>query len=377
MKKALFLILLFATSLATSAQFKVFSSGNANVKCNTEYSMNNLSVGQFFNPNTISSYKNGILSQIQVMSWKFNVAIYGDSRHSSNINSGRAVGVLGVAGYSTDGYNYGVFGKLCGTQYGAGVYGSIYDDMADYLGGKYAGYFDGPTYVNDGLTALSIFIPSDTRLKENVVLLSETEKGSTLENLLGMNVIEYNYKQREIPEAERDTLSYNRGEIRQLKDRHYGLSVKELQANYPNLVKEGQDGYLSVNYVELVPVLIRAIQELKAELDVVKGVDTERKAPSITGVSAAKANGNMLYQNAPNPFKEQTIIRFSLADDVQNAAVCIFDMTGKTIKKLPISSGMDSVSIGGYELGEGMFLYSLIVNGQVIDTKRMVISKSY
>ena len=82
-----------------------------------------------------------------------------------------------------------------------------------------------------------------------------------------------------------------------------------------------------------------------------------------------------LYQNNPNPFKETTTIRFSLEDNVKTASVCIFDMTGKTLKKLPISSGTDSVSIGGHELGEGMFLYSLIVNGQVIDTKRMVISK--
>ena len=52
----------------------------------------------------------------------------------------------------------------------------------------------------------------------------------------------------------------------------------------------------------------------------------------------------------------------------------VIDMTGKTIKRLSISSGMDSVSVGGYELGEGMFLYSLIVNGQEIDTKKMVIT---
>ena len=157
--------------------------------------------------------------------------------------------------------------------------------------------------------------------------------------------------------------------------KHIGLIAQELRELYPNLVEESQDGYLAVNYVELVPVLIRAIQELKAELDAVKGIDTERRAPSITGVSAAKSDANLLYQNTPNPFKEQTIIRFSLADNVQDASICFFDMTGKTIKKLPISSGMESVSIGGYELGEGMFLYSLIINGQVIDTKRMVISK--
>jgi hypothetical protein len=84
---------------------------------------------------------------------------------------------------------------------------------------------------------------------------------------------------------------------------------------------------------------------------------------------------NVLYQNTPNPFKEQTTIRFSLADDAQSASICIFDMTGKMLKSLPVSSGDSSVSIAGWELGEGMFLYTLIVNGKEIDTKRMIITK--
>ena len=58
---------------------------------------------------------------------------------------------------------------------------------------------------------------------------------------------------------------------------------------------------------------------------------------------------------------------------MQDASICVFDMNGRMLKKSPISSGMDSVSISGNELGEGMFLYSLIVNGQEIDTKKMVI----
>ena len=94
-----------------------------------------------------------------------------------------------------------------------------------------------------------------------------------------------------------------------------------------------------------------------------------------TTVSAIQASGNVLYQNSPNPFKEQTVIRFSLADNAQNTAICIFDMTGKMLKKLPVSLGDTSVSINGWELGEGMFLYTLIVNGREIDTKRMIITK--
>ena len=33
---------------------------------------------------------------------------------------------------------------------------------------------------------------------------------------------------------------------------------------------------------------------------------------------------------------------------MRDAAICIFDMTGKTVRKLPVSSGMESVSVGGF-----------------------------
>jgi len=210
-----------------------------------------------------------------------------------------------------------------------------------------------------------------------------------LENLLSMNVIQYNMKSRILEEltdeiGKNETEEEHKAYEKLMKDemklcarRHFGIDAEELQKIYPDLVLEGQDGYLAVNYVELVPLLIRSIQELKQELDAVKG-ESKAMTRSISNESAgfnATATGNVLYQNNPNPFKEQTTIRFSLADDVQDASICIFDMTGKMLNTLPISSGDSSVSVNGWELGEGMFLYSLIVNGQVIDTKRMVIIK--
>ena len=126
------------------------------------------------------------------------------------------------------------------------------------------------------------------------------------------------------------------------------------------MVIEGQDGYLGVNYIELVPILIRSIQELKAELDEVRGnySDKSLSRGATTDVTSAASSSNILYQNTPNPFKEQTVIRFSLAANARDASICIFDMTGKMLKKMPISSGETSVTVSGWELGEGMFLYS-------------------
>ena len=129
----------------------------------------------------------------------------------------------------------------------------------------------------------------------------------------------------------------------------------------------------------MIPLLVQSINELNEKIEVLQGQSSSGRAMAAargtTGIDNSTISQNRLYQNTPNPFKETTTIRFTLAADARDAYIYIFDMTGKPIKKLPISSGMDSVSFGGYEIGEGMFLYSLVVNGQEIDTKRMIITK--
>jgi hypothetical protein len=44
-------------------------------------------------------------------------------------------------------------------------------------------------------------------------------------------------------------------------------------------------------------------------------------------------------------------------------------------KQVPVDASMQSITINGYELQAGIYLYSLVVNGQEIDTKRMILSK--
>ena len=397
MKKALFLILLFTSSLAASAQLKVTSDGKVKIASNLTNSYSTLTVGN--NQFIWSSGNAGITGSTTATESKNNIGIVGTIYANSNFSNDINYGVLGVVGSvnTTHGRNYGLSGMIDfnGPHYGGtGIYGTNYAYFyytPTNIQGDYAGYFEGCVKISGSLTIPNMFIPSDNRLSENVTSLNERGSAtSTLDNLLGMNVIQYNMKSRvpdEIPADMEDSTGNVRKAYEYLKKdemkmsarRHFGIDAEELQKIYPDLVLEGQDGYLAVNYVELVPLLIRSIQELKQELDAVKG-NSKAMTRSLNDEYAdfnanATATGNVLYQNNPNPFKEQTTIRFLLADDVQDASICIFDMTGKMLKKLPISSGDSSVSINGWELGEGMFLYSLIINGQVIDTKRMVISK--
>ncbi len=93
-------------------------------------------------------------------------------------------------------------------------------------------------------------------------------------------------------------------------------------------------------------------------------------------VISASANGIKLYQNTPNPFSEKTEISFFLPQNVTAASLYIFNLQGSLLKDIPVKTrGKGSVLIDGAVLQPGMYIYSLIVNGQEVDSKRMVLTK--
>jgi len=85
----------------------------------------------------------------------------------------------------------------------------------------------------------------------------------------------------------------------------------------------------------------------------------------------------LIYQNNPNPFSESTTINYYLPYETNNGTIIIYDMQGRQIKEYSsLQKGNGSVIINGGELYAGMFLYSFIVDGKEIDTKRMILTKS-
>ena len=406
MKKSFLLISFCALAVSASAQFKVLSNGNVsiqNTSTSRSISFNGAGSGSYY-VSCNSNGKSGI--SLTALGTGNMSSVYGGDFFS--VGTSKAIGLRGFTTYGTT--NIGVMGE---TQYGtksigilgtindsmtttgAGVYGSVKGDIGSYLtSGQYAGFFKGDVKVVGTITASTTL--QGALLGESSSESGSSSNGSSLRSasiagsLSGLSVTTYQ-KERTVQPEYIEVINDTDGDIVQkavesepdIMDEqfygktHYALDADRLEETFPDLVYVNKDGSKVINYVEMIPLLVQSINELSAEIEVLKGQtseETARKARSATNVQKS-LSGNRLYQNTPNPFKEQTIIRFSLADDVQDASICIFDMTGKTIRKLPVSSGMNSVSVGGYELGEGMFLYSLIVNGQEIDTKRMIISK--
>ena len=315
-----------------------------------------------------SSYNVGLECLIHQNYMQGNAGIYVHFANAATSSYNYGVAIDGATIYNNVTYNYGVFAKQNGGNCAA-IYGTTNStSLQTGITGCYAGYFNGNIAVTGTINGVSIS-PSDYQLEENIEPLSS----SPLVAINTMNVVEFNYKQRQIETAEGPVDMYPE-DSPILTHRHYGLIAQELKEIYPDLVIEGEDGYLAVNYVEIIPLLIQSIQELSAKLEAAEK-STEHRGEA-TAFNATEAIETALFQNTPNPFTETTVIPCAVAEGVAQAVLYVYNLNGEQIAEYPIASRGDTeVTIVGNSLKAGMYLYSLIADGKVIDTKRMILTK--
>jgi len=165
----------------------------------------------------------------------------------------------------------------------------------------------------------------------------------------------------------------------------YGFIAQELQEIYPQLVeKDDSTGFLKIKPLELLPILVKALHDQQAQIDALTELVTKsNSAPKKVGASQTGNTSEtdaltypVLDQNVPNPFNSATTIGYYLPTTVSNAAIYVYDMNGVQLKNYSISErGKGNLVIQGSELKAGMYLYALIADGKVIDTKRMILTK--
>lgn len=159
---------------------------------------------------------------------------------------------------------------------------------------------------------------------------------------------------------------------------HYGLLAQEVKQIYPELVHEDAAGVMSINYIELIPLLIQAVQDLSEQVNALSNSSNVKKLQTRTDVTSASATDylNILYQNTPNPFTHDTEIAYTITPNAQSATIFVYDMTGVQLSQYNITAfGNGSITINANKLYEGTFLYSLVVDGKLIDTKQMILTR--
>ena len=174
----------------------------------------------------------------------------------------------------------------------------------------------------------------------------------------------------------------------------YGFVTSQVLQLFPELVEYDAEGNEYVNYIELIPVIIAAIDELYralpaggiSTLNSTDGEDTpggQQADSSAGGSKSLPRNGDnctndgaKLYQNTPNPFTGETEIAYYIPIDAVSADLYIFSLGGELLRTYPIRAfGDGSVTISGSTFTAGMYIYSLVVDGNIVDNKRMILTK--
>ena len=124
------------------------------------------------------------------------------------------------------------------------------DDMRWYSSGAVKFKVDGNGKVTAANDIIAYGSPSDRRLKENIKPIE-----SALDKAMKLEGVTFDWKESD--------------SILKLKE-DVGFIAQDVQKVIPELVRENENGMLSMRHQGIAPILLEAIKELKAEIDLLK-----------------------------------------------------------------------------------------------------------
>jgi hypothetical protein len=163
-----------------------------------------------------------------------------------------------------------------------------------------------------------------------------------------------------------------------------GLIAQDVENVVPEVVYTDSNNYKYVDYAKLVPLLIQGIKELTARLEALENPPQFNNRNMNTGQGedthkqdVALANDVVvLDQNNPNPFKESTTIKYYIPEYINFAQILFTDATGRIIKTIDINEpGNGQLNVMAEKLSSGIYNYSIVVDGKIVDSKKMICTK--
>ncbi len=334
--------------------------------------------------------------------------------NSITSTSGTNIGAQGVADNSTF-LNIGVAGFATGLSgtgiFHEGIYGAAYDSPG--TANDCAGVFVGNVFTTGGSSSAVGFISgSDSTIKRKVSSFS-----NAISIIKKLSPKTYYFDSNNPYHYPLDTFQ------------HYGFIAQQVQRVVPCIVRTivtppliDTGGHITaasstikgLDYNQFAAILTQGMQEQQQTIDSLHNtVDSLRNAfkniqscltqlcnnghgasrhngggSGNTGDSNATilntqdvtlsglANAPLLYQNIPNPFSTSTKINYYLPANTQGATIVFYDSYGNKLKDVQLSqTGNGTINLTPENLTSGIYSYSLVVNGNVVDTKRMILQK--
>jgi hypothetical protein len=353
-KITIVIISLFLSYIHSNAQLKVQSDGKVTVRTTT----------------------NNFSSDLYISGSK--VTLYGSDPKIWVANSSMAYGLgsVGTVGYIYKNINSPE--KLITIVPNGGV--GIGDVTAAAVGTNKL-YVNGALYVNGSAGGTTSWNSSDSRFKKDIDSID-----NSLSLIKKLNGRKYHFNEDFMKKTGED----NR--------QNYGFVAQEVIEVIPELVKQTNDSIKSflINYQGFIPIIVEALKQQQTQIETLQKIAVAHEEEIISLKEKLKeiksnlkstnlgsdeniqdSNEPLLYQNTPNPFSSGTEIKCYIPSGIKNSLLLIYDLQGTQIKSYtPNPTGINTIQISGSELKAGMYIYTLITDNNIIDSKRMILLKN-
>lgn len=223
--------------------------------------------------------------------------------------------------------------------------------------------------VNGDIKCTGISTVSDAALKKDVNRVKKP-----LNRIMKLNGVSYQFDNEKAPNKNLP----NGKEI--------GFIAQEVEEVFPSLVTSPEEGWSSINYQAMIPVLTEGLKKQQEQIEQqsneidnlkarVRQLEAQVKSENRNaGSDLSQNNGrNKLENNAPNPFNQKTTIGYQVGNG-QDALINVYNMNGRQLESYQVESGQGELTISANTFKAGMYMYNLMVDGEVVSTKRMVIT---
>ncbi len=245
---------------------------------------------------------------------------------------------IGIAVYGEGNINYGMYGFSWKSH---GIVGNYVNNNKNY-----AGYFMGPVF------STSSFVVSDRKLKTSIEPL---EQAMDFINALKPKSYLFNterFPQLNLPEGQ-----------------HYGLIADEIEDVLPTLVRQNESldlpentekvSFKVVNYQELVPVLIKGIQEQQEMINTLQTrIETLESKLSISDNNTQ--TDEIGFSISPNPACNEIAINIKTLNFGPGSKLILSDMAGKELKRISLNNNQSIYKVNISELPSSIYNCTLI-----------------
>jgi hypothetical protein len=191
-----------------------------------------------------------------------------------------------------------------------------------------------------------------------------------------------------------DNLNYGLNDLMKLRPITYnwiendngkrlGFIAQEVEKIIPEIIVKETDSLgierYAMRYTELIPILVNALQQQNTQIEfltlkVNQLLNKYRLLPDST-ISNSRPSLGILYQNEPNPFDNETTIKYYVSEEVKNPIIIIVDiMTSREVVRLPLNTnGFGNIKVNKGFLLPGVYTYILQSENTYIDSKKMII----